>query len=201
MTRSNGKNRVSHGRVFFPLAVTLLAALCAVPAEARPPDNPCEPWVEMQGNTARLRPHLDAFVSCRIDEAVYAVLVSEAVCPEATPVQPASIALGRIEDMPWLAQALVDAALADPAWNAKRGKTRGENLNALVSRLLMSDALRTRLAAPLAGSGLAITGISVEKVLVRRVVEHGRKRAPVDAQVWLTLGDAGPVSAGTKTGQ
>lgn len=170
----------------------------------------CVARVDRQGATLRLRPHNHAALFCRIDEASYAQLLRDALreqdpAPDAedaaetsadVAAPPEAIALGRLEEYPWLARALIDAALADPGWNTKTGRPVAGHVNDYVESQLLAPALRDRLAAPLAGSGLVITGVSVEKVLVRRVgdiVPDARspaRQVPFDAQVWLRLGRA-----------
>lgn len=180
------------------LALPLLGlALLAAPPVTAQEESACEPWIELQGETPRLRAHLDAFAACQIDEPTYARLLGDFLRPAGgLAPKPAVIALGRAEEFPWLSRALAAAALADPRWNASRGKPRGEDIYAFVTRLLMADAIRARLQTPLADAGLVITDVSVEKVLVRRVgdvlpdADAPSRRVPVDAQVWLHLAPA-----------
>lgn len=151
---------------------------------------PCEAWVDRQSGAPRLRAHLDAFVPCVIEEQAYRRLILDAV-GEAGGEQaaPVTVALGRLEDYPWLAQALADAAREDAAWNARRGKPRNGNANDAVEQMLLSEPLRARLQPP----GWELAGVSAEKVRIASVERvqgdspSRKARVPVDAQVWLKL--------------
>jgi hypothetical protein len=187
-------------RLYVPAAGVLLFALfnplpVSAADEQQVPgivtaQGPCEAWVDRQSGAPRLRAHLDAFVPCVITEPVYRQLILDAV-GEAGGEQaaPVTVALGRLEDYPWLAQALADAAGDDAAWNARRGKPRNGNANDAVEQMLLSEPLRTRLQP----SGWELAGVSVEKVRVASVgLAHAgspsrQARVPVDAQVWLKL--------------
>jgi hypothetical protein len=112
---------------------------------------------------------------------------------------PAGLALGRIAEYPWLAERLARAALADPAWDARRGRPRDGHENHYVADLLTRRRLLAELAERFAAEGVALRVAGVEKVLVGDVAEVPELRGlaaggvdpgarlPFDAQLWLDL--------------
>ncbi|HSJ98068.1 MAG TPA: hypothetical protein VLC53_13390, partial [Myxococcota bacterium] len=113
---------------------------------------------------------------------------------------PASLAMGRIVEYPWLAERLARAALADPGWDAGRGRPRGSaGENRYVADTLAERALLSELADRFAAEGLALRVAGVEKVLVgdaatvpelRSLLADGvdpGARLPFDAQLWLRI--------------
>lgn len=148
----------------------------------------CEVALEVQPSgpqpSLRLRP------ACKLGiESTRAALA--AMLPRAlddTPVAGAiSLFMGRVEEYPWLSGALVDAALASPRWDARRGGLRGgdQGINAFVAGLLRADPRLQKLLA-----GWTLRGVSVEKVLVGPSEQYApmatrRGNAPFDAMFWL----------------
>jgi hypothetical protein len=98
-----------------------------------------------------------------------------------------SVFLGRIEEYPWLSEAMARAARESPGWSPRRGRMRGAqaSINAFVADLLVND--------PTLGAilpGWQLTGVSVEKVLVGQAERYlpgaGLSgRLPFDAMCWL----------------
>lgn len=119
---------------------------------------------------------------------------------------PASLAMGRIVEYPWLAERLARAAHADAGWDARRGRPREGSENRYVADLLERARLLAELGERFAMAGLALRVGGVEKVLVgdvggfaalRGLAADGldpRARLPFDAQLWLRV----ERSAGTR---
>lgn len=117
---------------------------------------------------------------------------------------PASLALGRIVEYPWLVERLARAALADPGWDAARGRPRTAGDNAYVAGLLERGRLVSELADRFAAEGFALRVAGVEKVLAGAVGEAPELRAladagvdpaarlPFDAQLWLRVEPVSP---------
>jgi hypothetical protein len=111
---------------------------------------------------------------------------------------PISIAMGRIVEYPWLAERLARAALADPGWDARRGRPRAGGENDYVAGAL-AQGLLAELAERFAAAGFALRVAGVEKVLIgdvagfaelRALAEGGvdpAARLPFDAQLWLRI--------------
>lgn len=112
---------------------------------------------------------------------------------------PASLAMGRIVEYPWLAERLARAAQADPGWDARRGRPREGHENRYVAELLARERLLAELTERFASAGFVLRVAGVEKVLVGRAAEVPELRAlaaeggdpaarlPFDAQLWLRL--------------
>jgi len=112
---------------------------------------------------------------------------------------PASLAIGRIVEYPWLAERLARAALADPGWDARRGRPRAGGDERYVADTLERRRLLSELADRFAAEGLALRVAGVEKVLVgdvagfpelRGLAADGvdpAARLPFDAQLWLRI--------------
>jgi hypothetical protein len=154
----------------------------------------CEPYVESHRDlaTAALRPHRDAFRSCFIDEAAYGQLIAAWLAARGAAEPPLrGLGLGRAVNLPWVSGHIARAALADPRWDAARGRDRKGDINGLVASLLAQPEFLRRLDAPFAGTPWTVQGVSVEKVLVAKtgeILPGARKgKAPFDAQLWLSL--------------
>lgn len=112
---------------------------------------------------------------------------------------PASLAMGRIVEYPWLAERLARAALADPGWDAARGRPREGGENRYVADRLQQGRLLSELGDRFAAEGLALRVAGVEKVLVGDVASFPELRGlaadgvdpaarlPFDAQLWLRI--------------
>ena len=172
-----------------------VAGLLPVPFSALGLAGPCRPHVETQSDGAALfRPHADAMTHCPVAEETYRGVISAWIAAYGqTGVSITSIGLGRAVNYPWISSSLIRAALANPDWDRRRGRSRKHELNVFVAALLQEPRLLQRLSAPLAGSGYRVAAVSVEKVLVGRVndVLAGKRDdaalVPYDAQVWLVL--------------
>lgn len=161
-------------------SLALAALLIACGTQARE----CAPYIEERGNesAATLRPHTHALIRCEVDEAAFRRLVTEWLRGRsAAAPAPRSLALGRAVAYPWISEHITAAAAADAQWRALAARTPRTRRDALLGRLLEDPSLRARLAAPLAGSGYKLAGVSYEKVLWN---EEG---LPFDAQLWLRL--------------
>jgi hypothetical protein len=107
--------------------------------------------------------------------------------------------MGRLVEYPWLAERLARAALADPRWDAARGRPRAGGENRWVAETLAQRGLLAELVAHFAAAGLALRVAGVEKVLVGDVATFPELRAlaadgvdpaarlPFDAQLWLRV--------------
>jgi hypothetical protein len=112
---------------------------------------------------------------------------------------PATLMMGRIVEYPWLAERLARAALADPGWDAARGRPRAGHENRWVADTLEQRRLLSELADRFAAEGLALRVAGVEKVLVGAVASAPELRGlaadgvdpaarlPFDAQLWLRI--------------
>jgi hypothetical protein len=143
---------------------------------------------------AMFRPHTTAFEKCEVAEETYRRVVaawSRGRPADAPPLT--SLSLGRAVSFPWISRHIADSALGSPAWDARSGKPRGSAINKLVAGLLSEPGFLARLGAPFEGTGYAVAGVSVEKVLVGKASEFsssanpGNLRVPFDAQVWIHL--------------
>jgi len=174
------------------LAVVLFST---TPALARAE---CAPYVEEQPkwHSATLRPGRETLASCEVSEDAYRAVVQAWLAarrPDAAPLD--SLSLGRAVSFPWLSRAIADAALASPGWAPRAAHAKPGRRDALAAPILRDPALRDRLAAPFAGSGLTVKSISYEKVLFGAAAEHASHVAaadadvlvPFDAQLWLRL--------------
>lgn len=176
-----------------PVAALLAAALCAW-AGGSTADEVCAPRVEAHadGATAALRPHDSDLVRCTLDEPGYRRTVAAWLAQRPAAAPPLrGMSLGRAVNLPWVSQHLARAALADPRWDAARGRPRQGDINALAAAILSAPDLRERLDAPLAGTPWTVRAVSVEKVLVARTQDvlpgAGKGRIPYDAQLWLVI--------------
>ncbi|HEX9180206.1 MAG TPA: hypothetical protein VF859_07415 [Burkholderiales bacterium] len=170
------------------VALWLLAAPCLA-AE-------CSPHVTERpaSGEATFRPHTTAFEACEVAEDAYRQVVANWLRERPTDAPPLTgLSLGRAVSFPWIARHIADSALGSPGWDARGGKARGVGINNLVSGLLSEPAFLRRLGAPFEGSGYAIAGVRVEKVLVGKASEFTSSensknlRVPFDAQVWIHL--------------
>ncbi|HET9700667.1 MAG TPA: hypothetical protein VFP70_07100 [Burkholderiales bacterium] len=137
---------------------------------------------------------MNAFENCQVAEESYRQVVADwlgrrpADAPTVT-----SLSLGRAVGFPWISRHIADSALRNPRWDARAGKPKKVGINSLVSELLSEPEFLRRLGAPFEGTGHAIAGVTVEKVLVGRAGEHasgasaGNRQVPYDAQVWIRL--------------
>lgn len=121
---------------------------------------------------------------CPLDEAAYGRLVTDWLRGRAG-ATPHTLALGRIEALPWLAADLAAAAATDARWQAAGPGAAPGTHNRLVAALLSRPAMLAQLSAPFVGSGLKVVAVAVEKVLVGPA--DGAPALPHDAQVWLRL--------------
>ena len=121
--------------------------------------------------------------AARADAAAVARLL-DASLPASAVGGHTSLMLGRIVEYGWLSAALREAAAADPGWDAAAGRPRSGHENDRVAALLHGAPALAPIADALARAGLAVSGTSVEKVLVDGA--PGR-RLPFDAQLWLLL--------------
>lgn len=145
---------------------------------------PCAPLVEQSasGDSAMLRPHVNAFQACTVDETAYTLLVGQWLRSRPADAPPLlSLALGRAVTHPWISGHLMDAARSDAQWRARVARTPRARRDRLVAELLEQRAFLDRLSVPFAGSPYQVTGVSYEKVLWN---EAG---LPFDAQLWLRL--------------
>jgi hypothetical protein len=150
---------------------------CAVWAESA-----CQPHIDTSSPTPRLRVHYADTGACTIDEARYRAVVSAWL--DASSVTPPGLLLGRVIDLPWIADYLAAAAAADRAWSQiERADTVG--MNRAVARLLMQPEFKPRLEQPFVHRGLRLTSVAVEKVLVETA--HSGMLLPFDAQLSLRL--------------
>ncbi len=156
----------------------------------------CPPVVEEEPRwqSVRLRAGRVALTACPISETAYRSAVRQwlAARPPEAPL-PASFALGRAVDYPWLSRLIAEQALALPDWRRRVAASRRGQLHALAAPVLHGEALRARLALPFADSPLRVSGVSYEKVLYGPADEHapapgrGKLMVPFDAQLWLRL--------------
>ncbi len=147
----------------------------------------CVPDIQRNadGRTPSLR--LAGATDCRLDEAGYRHAVQGWLGTRlADEPLPSGLALGRIDALPWLVDALASAAAGDAHWLSLGADASAAEQNRAVARLLSAAPLLDRLDAPFAGGPLAVTGVGVEKVRLAPAAGGGRR--PVDAQVWLRLG-------------
>jgi len=101
------------------------------------------------------------------------------------------IALGRVPFDPggFFDRCAIMARLADdPHWTSSNDSTR---LNPALRQALQSGVLAPSIAGALAGAGRRVRAVGVEKVLLSDEgapdCAKAPRRAPVEAQVWLTL--------------
>jgi hypothetical protein len=102
-----------------------------------------------------------------------------------------SLAFGRIERYPWLSTMLARQASSSRRWNAAAGRPREGHENAYVAA-----ALRGMPEFTVLFERWQITGVSVEKVLLKRAAElslpsgapvSADAKLPFDAILWVTL--------------
>ena len=144
----------------------------------------CDGALEARGS----EPGLMLRAACALDLAT-TVRALEALLAELYPARRiegvASLSLGRIERLPWLAQRVAEAARRSPRWDARTGRAREGAAEHAVADWIRQGNLAGELAAVLASFGAKLDGVSVEKVLVTSAPGD---RVPFDAQVWLRLG-------------
>jgi hypothetical protein len=158
-------------------------------------DGECTLQVEVShGSPAlRLRPVHPGIAACSVTRlAAVDVLELAFAQVRADAVPFTSLALGRLVDYPWMAQALVESAARDRAWDAARGRPRAGDINRYVAGIL--NPIAGSLREPLERHGYRIAGLSVEKVLVGGAENvrgwpgpRPRGKLPFDAQVRLRL--------------
>jgi hypothetical protein len=81
---------------------------------------------------------------------------------------------------------LAHTAAGDAGWSSKKGKPVRGDINAYVDALLSRSEVTSQLAPALTEAAYVVTGVSVEKVLVKHV-EALPGRVPYDAQVWFRI--------------
>jgi len=142
----------------------------------------CEIALEARGSepVLQLRPGRCAPSLAETREALRALLGE--VYPDGRLHGVTALSLGRIEALPWLSERLAVAALADPRWEARRGRPREGSPERFVAKLLQERRLVAELAEVLAAFGAEAEIGSVEKVRVR-----DQDGAPWDAIVWLRV--------------
>ncbi len=158
-------------------------------------DGECTLQVEVSHNspTLRLRPVHPDLAACAVTRsAALDVLELAFAQVRADAGAFTSLALGRLVDYPWMAQALAESAARDRAWDAARGRPRAGDVNRYVAGIM--NPIAGSLREPLERHGYRITGVSVEKVLVGGAESvpgwQGPRpggKLPFDAQVWLRL--------------
>ena len=158
----------------------------------------CSLALELESDsTLRLRAHHPAYKFCNIDEAAVVSILSAAFAKTDPPRLEgtySTLFIGRLIDYPWLSQYLAVTAHDDAGWNAKQGKPLSGNINNYVSTLLFSLEPISKIKTLFMQNGYAVSGISVEKVLVgsfREIPLYQGKvhqgKIPFDAMVWLKL--------------
>ena len=176
-----------------PTWILLGLLICAHRATAA---EVCAPYVEENARweSATLRPHRNAFLSCPLTEVRYQQVLTEWLEHRSdTGAALKSISLGRAINYPWISSHLAIAALDNPRWDARRGRSRGGSINSLAADLLSEPEFLQRLQAPFTGSPYMVRAVSVEKVLVGKVsdilpgIAQGKRRVPYDVQLWLRL--------------
>jgi len=177
------------------LTIPILLLGLQIPATAAGAAS-CAPTVEeaARWQSARLRPGREGLRPCPVSEDAYRNAVRQWLAgrPPQAPA-PASLALGRAADYPWLSRLIAEQALALPDWRRRVSETRRGQLHELAAPVLQGEALRARLALPFAGSPFRVSGVSYEKVLYgpadEQVPARGRDTpmVPFDAQLWLLL--------------
>jgi hypothetical protein len=144
----------------------------------------CDVALEARGNepVLMLRPGcaLDLDATVRALAALLAELY-----PDRRIADVASLSLGRIERLPWLAERVAAAARSSPRWDARAGRAREGSAERAVGDWIRDGDLARELSAVLASFGATTRGASAEKVLVRSTPGD---RVPFDAVVWLRLG-------------
>ena len=107
-----------------------------------------------------------------------------------------SFFMGRVVEFPWLKEYLIKHAESSAEWDANRGRLKKDHLqiNKWVARLLFQHPLFKEMAKRFKTAGYAVTGLSVEKVLVtdlskiktqNKNLKQGKY--PFDAQLWVLL--------------
>ena len=102
-----------------------------------------------------------------------------------------SLAFGRIESYPWLSSMLARQASGSNHWDRSAGRPRAGHENAYVA-----TALRGMPEFTVLFDRWQVTGVSVEKVLIKRAAElslpagapvAANAKLPFDAILWVTL--------------
>jgi hypothetical protein len=135
--------------------------------------------------------------SCHIDKTSMRSALEAAFVQTDPPIPEgtySSLYLGRLIDYPWLSQALATLAYRDPAWNRKKGRPRGLDINRYVADLLSRKEITAEMDAALAVGGYRVDSVTVEKVLVGGFADvplytgdAGAGKVPFDAMVWFRL--------------
>lgn len=194
-----GSNPGSPLKVLLRAMIAALAVVASAFAGDRViasvPDGECMLQVEVSHNspTLRLRPVHPDMAPCSVTRsAALDVLELAFAQVRADGGSITTLALGRLIDYPWMAQALAESAAGDRAWDAARGRPRAGDMNRYVADIL--GPIAGSLREPLQRHGYEIAGVSVEKVLVGRAENvPGRQdprpggKLPFDAQVRLRL--------------
>lgn len=169
-------------RALISLAMMLLLPFCAMAQEGAG----CVVTVEVndQWRTLRLRASQPSIAMCAVSEAQAVEAIGSQLSGLSSTYD--SLFLGRLVEYPWLSDALARAAAIDPAWDAKAGRARKGSHNEYVARWLERSEKLAGIRQSLRTEGYDVTGVSVEKVLLRRA-SSGRGRVPFDAMVWLRL--------------
>jgi hypothetical protein len=157
----------------------------------------CSPYIEAQPSwqSAAFRRHTDDFRDCPVSEATYRRVLGDWLqrpsTASAAPLH--SIGLGRAVHFPWISEYLATAALSNPDWDTKRGRSRSGDPNAVVASILSDPAFIQRLQVPFGNTTYEVVAVSVEKVLVGEVRDilpgraAGHLRVPYDAMLWMRL--------------
>ena len=106
----------------------------------------------------------------------------------------ATLALGRLNNYPWLCEYLATSAYKDPRWNKKKGKPVSMDLYKYVSSILSRREVLSQFEDTFGNSGYRIKALTLEKVCVGRFSDlplyEGKilpGKVPVDVVVWLRL--------------
>ena len=159
----------------------LIAA--AIGGYAAPECNVAFERFEETRTVLRLRP--DCPISFSSTQAAVRQILAQADVAEV------SLAFGRIERYPWLSSMLARQASSSNHWDRTAGKPRKGHENAYVAA-----ALRGMPEFTVLFERWQITGVSVEKVLIKRAAELSLPagapvapgaKLPFDAILWVTL--------------
>jgi hypothetical protein len=160
-----------------------LIIAAAIGGYAAPECNVAFERFEEARTVLRLRP--DCPVGFASTQAAVRQILAQADAAEV------SLAFGRIERYPWLSSMLARQASSSNHWDRAAGKPRAGHENAYVA-----TALRGMPEFTVLFERWQITGVSVEKVLIRRAAELSLPagapvspdaKLPVDAILWVTL--------------
>ena len=184
----------------------LILVLSVLPGTARAQDRVVysvaagECWLSFEANETwaslrlRVRPESS---DCHVEKETMLAALKAALSntdPSHLSGTHASLSIGRLIDYPWVSQHLATTAYRDPAWDAKRGKPKGGDINAYVATILAREPITAPINETLAHRGYRVRSVTVEKVLVggfRDVPLYQGKavpgKVPFDAQVWFRL--------------